>query len=385
MTLSAPQYIVCEPPSPVHRTKMPYFEPLPAELDAAEIINLKRIVELSSIPEVGPSPLDPKLTIEVRYTNALATLERSTAVFDEDYYQDAVFAEEMPESVVEQELLERARYLGVPESHLPENVMRNPPPCPAPHPVTDPSIVKSVPTSSPDRTLSLQTDTQRPGAASPPALRKAPSLSALYSHPPQRTLSLPGSNNFFRSMRSKVPPSVASSRPPTASTSAPSLSNSSSDASLNPNGRGKPKRRDSFMRLFRRDNKFKPRAAPLDETTAWSPSSPSDCDVPSLQSTRTHDQSSVQSTSLSSRTSTSSFADLSTLSWLETRALQKAMKTPRFLALQIRCQNEAKRFIDFSQHQRVALPLFLGRTRVYLERKMVMREAALKKQVWTLN
>lgn len=43
--------------------------------------------------------------------------------------------------------------------------------------------------------------------------------------------------------------------------------------------------------------------------------------------------------------------------------------------------NEAKRFIDFAQHQRVALPLFLGRTRLYLDGRMKIRLTQLHKKV----
>jgi hypothetical protein len=113
----------------------------------------------------------------------------------------------------------------------------------------------------------------------------------------------------------------------------------------------------------------------------WSPSPASESAAPSLDSTSAHDQSSVQSSSLSSRTSTSSFIDVATLSWLDNRTLQLAIKTPQFTSLQNQCQTEAKRFIDFAQHQRVALPLFLGRTRVYLESRIAARVAELEERV----
>jgi hypothetical protein len=43
--------------------------------------------------------------------------------------------------------------------------------------------------------------------------------------------------------------------------------------------------------------------------------------------------------------------------------------------------NEAKRFVDFAQHQRVALPLFLGRTKMYLEDRLTHKEAELTTKV----
>src|ERR1700753_1130175 len=99
--------------------------------DTAEIINLKRILELCHIPNVGSSPLDPQLTSESRCTNALTTLEKTTSVFDDAFYQDAVFIEEMDEDIVEAELREAAKAKGVPEDHFPDKCIRNPPPCPA--------------------------------------------------------------------------------------------------------------------------------------------------------------------------------------------------------------------------------------------------------------
>jgi hypothetical protein len=43
--------------------------------------------------------------------------------------------------------------------------------------------------------------------------------------------------------------------------------------------------------------------------------------------------------------------------------------------------NEAKRFIDFAQHQRVALPLFLGRSRMYMNGRNKIKIEQLKKKV----
>jgi hypothetical protein len=56
-------------------------------------------------------------------------------------------------------------------------------------------------------------------------------------------------------------------------------------------------------------------------------------------------------------------------------------RNPGFIILRVRCVNEAKRFVDFAQHQRVALPLFLGRTKMYLEDRLRMKLADLQKKV----
>jgi hypothetical protein len=361
---------------------MPYFDTVIPEYDSAEILNLCRIVELCNPPDVGPSPLDPDLTPEARHTNALTTLEKTSGVFDDAFYQDAVLSDQVPESLLDESLLEKARAKEVPEDHLPNKCMRTPPPCPAP-PITiqPPSpylaqIAKfptapnsPVPSDSKPKLRSL--DLQRLNNA--PESQPRPSLS-------RPSLSLPSLRSFLT-----LSPSSNSVRLPTPTNSVTSFFSGSSRMSLR-NYAKRGKRRDTLRNLFRRDYTFSQRPSPLDETMAWNPSSASESAsesaAPSLDSsTVTHDQSSVQSSSLSSRTSTSSFIDIPTLSWLDNRTLQQSVKTPRFTSLQIRCQNEGKRFIDFAQHQRVALPLFLGRTRVYLEGRMATRVAEMKKRV----
>jgi hypothetical protein len=358
---------------------MSYFDSSMADFDSAQILNLQRIIELCDVPDVGPSPLDPDLTPEVRHTNALTTLEKTSGVFDDAYYQDAVFSEEIPEVLLDQYLLDKALAKGVPEAHLPEKCMRNPPKCPPPPQTMRHTHIRAQisPLNSTSgklaRTLGEDIRKANLERIATPYVPTRPSLT-------RPSISLPSLRSFLT-----MSPSANNSRQPTPTHSVASIFSTTSQTSTRYSSSRKSKRRDTLRNLFRRDHGFSERPAPLDETMAWSPPSLSECEAPSLDSSvGTHDQSSLQS-SLSSRTSTSSFIDCPSLSWLDNRTLQKYIKTPQFTSLQVRCQNEAKRFIDFAQHQRVALPLFLGRTRVYLEGRMVTRIAELKKTVSLLR
>jgi hypothetical protein len=341
---------------------MPYFEPLLDQSDTAEIINLKRILELCHIPDVGRSPLDPQITSETRCTNALTTLEKTTSVFDDAFYQDAVFMEEMDEDILESELWEQAKLKGVPKEHFPDQMCITSPPCPS-----APKIRSVLPKSFSDLPVinepldQIQEDTVSIIPAPSPRATPRPSIS----------LSFP----FRKSTRS-----LNLQTRPSSPSNASFISSFSKQSSVNPLRRTA---RGSIFSLFRRDSKRSIRPEPLDETRSWTSNPPAENDVPSLQSARTHSQiSSSPSISASSRTSSSSFADLSLFAFDgRGRFLQKSVKSPKFITLRARCVNEAKRFIDFAQHQRVALPLFLGRSRMYLDGRMKTRLEQLEKQV----
>jgi hypothetical protein len=125
---------------------MPYFDHTLEHKDTAEIINLKGILERCNLPDVGPSPLDPQLNSDTRCMNALTTLEKTTGVFDDGFYQDAVFVEEMDEDIVDAELFEAAMSKGVPEDHFPDKCIRSPPPCPT-APTLQSVLVAATPTT----------------------------------------------------------------------------------------------------------------------------------------------------------------------------------------------------------------------------------------------
>jgi len=350
---------------------MPYLEQTSAsaQLDAAEIVNLKRILQLCKVPDVGPSPLDSAVTPEIRYTNALTTLEKSTAVFDEAIFQDAVFMETLDEDACDAELLAAAKERGVPDEYLPSNCMRNMPQSPS-STILEFLNKKDLP-PTPEETDDLIPDMRTDSGSS------VRTTSTDLKHSSRPSLSLP-----FRKLSTRSSMSDAT-RPGTSSSFLSTFSKSST-----PKSPGRVKPRSSFMSLFRSSQKSPPILGPsrLDQSGVWIPVPvPSTSDVHSLASKS--DKASTASVtspsiSISSRTSASSFADLNQFSWLDSRTLQRCTKTAKFITLQVKCQSEAKRFVDFCQHQKVALPLFIGRSRMYLESRIEIRIADLKKKVF---
>jgi hypothetical protein len=347
---------------------MPYLPSKQApEMEAAEIVNLTRIMELSSLPDVGKSPLDPNLTSQLRCTNALTTLEKTSSVFDDAFYQDAVFSGELDEDKLDRQLLDSARRKAVPLEHFPAKCMKNPPPCPTPQmsymtrtaKLTKAALDKSLPALPKDRAGAsleerLGRSLMRPSLSLPGTFRKAR-----------------GSTGVDRSRATSPAPSFFSS------------------VSKTPTTASRFKSREALMSLFKRDSKT--------AAEQWNslPPPPTATDVPSLVSSSSRTRmrmnganrgshlSSSPSASISSRTSTSSVSvvDLSAYSWVEGRTIQRLTRNPGFIILRVRCVNEAKRFVDFAQHQRVALPLFLGRTKMLLQERFDHKTAELLKLV----
>src|ERR1700760_1553675 len=192
---------------------MHYFESSITQNDTAEIINLKRILELCHIPNVGSSPLDPTLSSETRCTNALTTLEKTPSVFDDAFYQDAVFIEEMDEDIVEAELHETAKLKGVPEDHFPAKCMRTTPPCPAAPTLESVLAVDKVPKANSNEQQSLvqdQSETERKSnthlAVGPKSSPRSLSLSLSFrksSRSSTSTFSRPDSPSSFFSTFSR--------------------------------------------------------------------------------------------------------------------------------------------------------------------------------------
>lgn len=373
MSKSVRSLKILEPISPVIPVKP--FEPISKpycasaftapELTASEILNLDRILELCTVPDVGQSPLDPLLTSRLRFTNALTTLEKSSTVFDYAFYQEAVFAEEIDEELLDKELVKAARNTGVPINHLPSAFAQNMPSAPS-GPVLSFSLVgnENLPTTPEDAEDTLsELPTQRAmSLKSEETVRPRPS--------------------FTMNMRLFSMPSLTDSRPSTASSRLSSLSRASNKSKASSR---MGKSRESFRNLFRPSPK-PARGVPsqLDASGVWIPV-PSACDVPALDSSKSDQASTVSpSTSISSRTSASSFTDLTSITFLDSKALARCTMVASFISLRIRCQEEGKRFVDFAQHQRVALPLFFGRSRMYMESRMRVRIAEMKQQVCNL-
>ncbi|KAF2674873.1 hypothetical protein BT63DRAFT_420130 [Microthyrium microscopicum] len=350
---------------------MPHFDPSPAasQMDAAEMVNVNRILQLCTVPDVGPSPLDPHLSAEKRYTNALTQIEKVSTVFDLHLYHDFVFAKQVDEELLEQELLYIAKELGVPEQHLPANYMRSLPSLPPGPVMLDLSFVldkKELPPTPEESEDSLTT------LRSESSTSFRTSSTDFNANPSRPSLSL-----TFRKFSGRQTSLSVDGRPETAN----SLFSTFSRGPASPRSPRRTKTRESFMNLFRGSPKSPSQLVPsrLDESGNWVPI-PTDGEVPALESSKSDQASTTSPTSISSRTSASSFTDLTSFSWLDSRTLQRCTKVSSFITLRSKCQEEAKRFIDFSQHQRVALPLFVGRSRMYLESRIEIRIADLKKK-----
>ena len=361
---------------------MPYFEPSDVEFDTVNTINLKRILELCTVPDVGPSPLDPQLTVEMRCANALTTLEKTDGVFDEALYQDAVFAREVDEDWLDSQLLLRARAKSVPDSHFPALCMRHIPQCPAP-------MVAAKLSAIPDASKKPKKSTLPESSEANKRLSVAKSSQSLSARPPRLSINTAASLavpiSWMKRGRDVRQISAEAPRSQSPSSIFSSFSRISNTSTITM----RSKARDGFNSIFRREYRH---AHPpvLRESQVWSPSPTTDGDAPSVASRCGSSLLSSPSASLSSRTSTSSGADaiaalspadMSLYSWTDSRILQKCSKNPRFIALRLLCVTEAKRFVDFAQHQRVALPLFLGRARMRAEGGRDTRLDELKKKV----
>jgi hypothetical protein len=376
---------------------MPYFEPFGVEFDTVNTVNLKRILELCTVPDVGPSPLDPQLTVEMRCANALTTLEKTDGVFDEALYQDAVFAREVDEDWLDGQLLLRARAKSVPDSHFPALCMKHIPQCPAPMSASKLAAIPD-PSKKPKKSSTHADDTtKKPHTAksSQSLSARPPRLSINTAPEPSNRSSLAVPINWMkrgrdiRQISAEVPP-----RPQSPSSVFSSFSRLSSTSTITMRSRA----RDGFNSIFRREYRTRRPPPVVRESQVWSlsPTTTDGDGAPSLASRCDSSLLSSPSTSLSSRTSTSSGpahaaavvdlnvispADMSLYSWTDSRILQKCSKNPRFIALRLLCVTEAKRFVDFVQHQRVVLPLFLGRSRMRAEGGRDTRLEDLKKKV----
>lgn len=339
------------------------FEPT-----AAELINLRKILDRCTVPDVGTFALLPELAVDQHYCFALDRFETTSRVFDKSYYEKEVLSVVMNEEKLDEILQTDAKAKGVPESHFPPKRRRARPmrsKVPLLSPLNMPRVYESnnpSPTHNPPITFSEAQESIVEGGIMLPRSSARPSLSR--------------SNSENKGVQFRIP---------TATNSVVSFMSGSSLSSWHPQKQQK-RRRDSLMQFFRRGSSSSSlnndrRLFPNDQ---FNP--PSIAEVPELSSPSSHesqDLASLQSLSVSTRTSTSSFVDPlnPTLSTSDQRAISIFKKTQRFRTLQWQCDCEVLRFSDFAQHQRVALPLIVGRNRVYLEDRKRGRLVEFKKKV----
>jgi hypothetical protein len=107
-------------------------------------------------------------------------------------------------------------------------------------------------------------------------------------------------------------------------------------------------------------------------------------DLASPQSHESHDLSSIQSLSISSRTSVSSFGDHQPdheLLGPDKLRVERFVQSFGFVKLRALCEEEIQRFNSFATDQHLSLPLILGRNHLYNQDRMKGRLADLQKEV----
>lgn len=107
----------------------------------------------------------------------------------------------------------------------------------------------------------------------------------------------------------------------------------------------------------------------------------------SPHSHESQDLSSIQSLSISSRTSVSSFGEqqpdqnISEIGAVHKIGVERFKQTLPFLKLRAYCEDEILRFNSFAMDQHIALPLILGRNHLYNQDRMRIRLSDLQKEV----
>jgi hypothetical protein len=352
------------------------FEP-----SAAELINLQNILKICtdrcSIPDVGPFTIRPDLSIEHHYTFALDRFEKTARVFEDGYYGEEVLSIVMSEDKLDEKIADEAKEKGVPEQHFPQKRRRI-------KAVQEPlALVNAArdPLSVPSHKRKHSTPFALPYRpfhnSQAPATQ--PSRKSVSTQPSLAALSSSAESTTTDKESSCLPPYSGFSMPKTQSVI--SFMSSSSQSSWHQ--QRKHRRRDSLLQFFRRDPGWG-RNTPSAMSQVPMCATPSIAEVPELSSPQSHqsqDLSSLQSLDLSRRTSSSSFGEQRPLPTFERHQIEALSKTVQFQKLQRQCGDKMLCFSDFAQHQRVALPLILGRNRLWLEDRKKTKLEGLRKQV----
>ncbi|KAF2436672.1 hypothetical protein EJ08DRAFT_156410 [Tothia fuscella] len=343
-----------------------------------QLVDLRNILPLCSdlIPDVGTFVLNGQIPAEIHYLYALKTFEKTKNVFgDEIYAKQVVPAESATETEedVDKNLKREACEKGVPAIHFPVEREHSPPISSVPSTTQSEDWATSSPMgvagNTPDNASSL---ISRPANKVRKAFRN--SLNSTSTHKSVSTVSYDDESlrcipvgkethptSFFPT-RFHLPRSMSSMT----SQSSASLMTANSTTSTNVHNPEK-KRRGPLMSLFRRNIKTKDhmsavRRDPLSDT-------PSIAEVPELSSPESHqsqDLSSLQSLDLSARTSNSSFTDTRVYPVFGPKHMAILLGSRGFKNVEKIVHGELDAFVDFWQHQRVALPLILGRNCLWL-------------------
>ncbi|KIW07858.1 uncharacterized protein PV09_01773 [Verruconis gallopava] len=350
-----------------------------------DLINLRKILEACIyVPDISDATQSAGLSREQRFCLALDRFESTTRVFDQSYYESEVLQIGTTEDELDNKLRREARQVGVAESHFPV-VKRRRTHRSSRHlshlrqstQTIDSTVDHKTSTSSSDPSArsSLQPSSLRASISSRPSVSAPPSDRTTARH------STSASNN---------------THDPTPATSVVSLNSTSSQSSSFSN-RIFGKRRDSrhsLTQFFRRGSSSRPSGTradnlPTDTSLQYSENNSNHgtiAEEPNLASPNSHesqDMSSIQSLSISSRTSISSFGEQQPhqdISGVDKECLESFMQTKAFRQLQALCEEEMHRFNSFATDQHIALPLILGRNYLYSKERKQTKLAELRKE-----
>ena len=333
---------------------------------AADLLKLNQILEYCDSTTIGALALRRSPSVRNNYAQALSQLDRVTLVFDSKLYQGRVLLGLESEDGLYEELLLRAKALGVPDSQ---------PPVPE---------FKEQPRTQADAVVgtAIMEDDTTPTTPEPPL----PGVRSPNIDTPLTRFSSP--DKMLRGIAALVPSSASLSRSPNPSSSVSSFLSGNSHASSLSSKRQNT-RRDSLMQYFRRDTSRRGTPSLVGTPRSFSQASRR-TEADSLYSVETRLGYSLQSSCMQSpptsiRSSISSSLEVhQPFSFRERRALDAPLKTQRFLDLQQKCVAEAQRFLTFSDHQRSALPLIFGRNRLYMSERREVDIKKLKQKVRTL-
>jgi hypothetical protein len=372
-----------------HQANMALSPETTFDPSTADLINLREILEACIyVPDISDVSQQPKLSREQRFCIALDHFESTTKVFDQAYYETEVLHIGTTEEELDERLLQEARDVGVPESHFPIAKRRR--------------IHRlSKQQSHLRQSVLIDSTTERMISTEPPRSSSTHNRSLL-SMPAQRaSISSRPSLSAPPLDRATARQSTLSTQTtPTPAASIVSFKTTSSQSSSFSN-RIFGKRRDSghgLRQFFRRDSSRASSVStenyplsPTESSLAYSRNqhtiAEEEPDVTSSQSHESQDLSSIQSLSISSMTSVSSFGDqqpYQDLSGIDKDSMERFIHSKPFLQLRISCQEEIQRFNSFATNQHVALPLIHGRNHLYYQERKQVRLTELQKEVSTV-
>jgi hypothetical protein len=366
---------------------MALSETTPFDPSTAVLINLRKILEACIYaPDISEPSQQSAHSREQRFCIALDRFESTTKVFDQSHYESEVLHIGTTEEELDDRLRREARDVGIPESHFPAVKRRRI------HRLSKQQshLRQSIADATTDRKTSASlTDSARSSDINNGSALSHPVIRASISSRP--SLSAPSSD------RATVRHSTNSAQEPTPAASVASFKTTSSQSSSFSN-RIFGKRRDSrhsLRQFFRRDSSTTSSisadnfpASPIEPLTTYNYNNQQtiaeEPDVSSPHSHESQDLSSLQSMSMSSRTSVSSLGDqqpYQNLSGVDKQSIERFIHSKAFLQLRTSCEEELQRFNIFATDQHIALPLILGRNHLYNQERKQLRLSELRKEV----